>query len=176
MFTPTPLPGAFVVEPEPHSDERGYFARTFCAQEFTEHGLCASYPQCSTSYNVRAGTLRGLHYQVQPHAEAKLVRVARGAIYDVIVDLRPHSTRFKKWFAVELTAANLKMLYIPEGLAHGFQTLVDDTEVCYQISAPYQAEAARGARWNDPAFAIRWPPCASRLLSARDASYPDFHG
>lgn len=174
-FTETPLRGAYVIEMEPHRDERGYFARTWCREEFEAHGLNPHLEQCSTSFNLRRGTLRGLHYQAAPFEEAKLVRCARGALYDLIVDLRPASGTFKKWFAVELTASNFRMLYIPEGFAHGFQTLEDETEVLYQISTGYQPEYARGVRWNDPAFDFRWP-IAERVMSARDESFPDFAG
>lgn len=174
IFTPTPLAGAFIVEVEPQADERGLFARTFCAEEFARHGLCASFPQCSTSFNHKAGTLRGLHYQAAPHAEAKLVRATAGAIFDVIVDLRAGSQTHRAWFGVELTATNRRALYIPEGLAHGFQTLADGAEVFYQISRPYVPEAARGARWDDPAFGISWPPAAARTISDRDRNWPDF--
>lgn len=173
IFQPTPLAGAMIVDVEPHTDERGAFARTFCAEQFERHGLCASFPQCSTSLNHKAGTLRGLHYQVAPHAEAKLVRVTTGAIFDVIVDLRPGSGTHRAWFGVELSAATRRALYIPEGFAHGFQTLTDGAEVLYQISRPHVADAARGARWNDPAFGIRWPRTVS-CISERDRTYPDF--
>ncbi|MBD0370381.1 MAG: dTDP-4-dehydrorhamnose 3,5-epimerase [Pyrinomonadaceae bacterium] len=174
-FTETPLKGAYVLEMEPHRDERGYFARTWCREELEAHGLNSRLEQCSTSFNIRRGTLRGMHYQAEPYAEAKLVRCTRGALYDVIVDLRADSPTFKKWFAVELTASNLLMLYVPEGFAHGFQTLADETEVSYQISEVYRPEYARGVRWNDPAFEIRWP-VEERLMSERDRSFQDFTG
>ena len=172
-FTPLPLPGAYVLDLEPLTDERGFFARTFCRDEFRAHGLNPELVQCSVSYNLRGGTLRGMHYQAAPDAEAKLVRCTRGAIYDVLLDLRPNSPTYLQWTAVELTAANRSLAYIPEGLAHGFQTLEDDTEVFYQMSHPYVPGAARGVRWNDPAFAIDWP-LAERILSAKDQAYPDF--
>lgn len=174
IFRPTSLPGAFVIEPEPHHDERGLFARTFSADDFAQRGLCSSFSQCSTSFNVRAGTLRGMHYQVPPHAETKLVRVTRGAIYDVILDLRPESPTYRRWFAVELSADDRKALYIPEGLAHGFQTLTDGAEVFYQISTSYQPGSALGVRWDDAAFGITWPPCERRILSPRDSGFADF--
>lgn len=173
-FVPTPIAGAFVIEPEPITDERGFFARVFSTESFAEHGLSPVLCQCSVSFNIHAATLRGMHFQAQPHAEAKLVRCTRGAIYDVVVDLRPSSPQFKKWFAAELSADNRRQLYIPEGCAHGFQTLCDNTEVSYQISAPYVPEAARGVRWDDPAFAINWPAASRRVMSARDREYPDF--
>jgi dTDP-4-dehydrorhamnose 3,5-epimerase len=160
---------------EPHRDERGYFARTWGRAEFEARGLNPRLEQSSTSFNLRRGTLRGLHYQAAPFEEAKLVRCARGALYDLIVDLRPGSDSFREWFAVELTASNLLMLYVPEGFAHGFQTLEDETEVLYQISETYQPEYARGVRWNDPGFDFRWP-INERVMSERDLSFPDFTG
>lgn len=174
-FTETPLKGAYLLEMEPHRDERGYFARTWCRAEFEAHGLNSRLEQCSTSFNRRRGTLRGMHYQAEPYAETKLVRCTRGALYDVVVDLRADSPTFKKWFAVELTASNLLMLYVPEGFAHGFQTLEDETEVLYQISERYRPEYARGVRWNDPVFDFRWPVEES-FMSERDRSFPDFTG
>ena len=173
-FTPTALPGVYVIEAEPLGDERGSFARTFCAEDFARHGLTATISQCSVSHNHRAGTLRGMHYQAQPHAEAKLVRCTRGAIFDVALDLRVESPAFRRWVGIELRARELRMLYVPEGCAHGFQTLADDTEVAYQISVAHVPAAARGVRWDDPAFAIAWPLCDKRILSARDTAYPDF--
>jgi dTDP-4-dehydrorhamnose 3,5-epimerase len=174
IFRETPLPGAFLVEPERLEDERGFFARTWCAREFAERGLNAALAQCSTSYNARCGTLRGMHYQAAPHEEAKLVRCTRGAIHDVIVDLRPGSATYCRWFAAELTEANGVALYVPEGFAHGFQTLADRTEVLYQISEFHAPQASRGVRWDDPAFAIEWPRTEARIMSARDGAYPDF--
>lgn len=173
IFSPTPLAGAFVVDVEPHADERGLFARTYSVREFSERGLCASYPECSTSFNHKAGTLRGLHYQAAPHAEAKLVRVTAGAVFDVIVDLRAGSPSRGHWFGVELSGANRRALYIPEGFAHGFQTLADGAEVYYQISRTHTPDAARGVRWDDPAFKIAWPRAVS-CISERDRQYPDF--
>jgi dTDP-4-dehydrorhamnose 3,5-epimerase len=175
IFEPTLLPGAFVVEPELWRDPRGYFARTWCREEFAAHGIDSLPVQCSVSFTERRGTLRGMHYQVAPYQETKLVRCVRGAIYDVIVDLRPHSPAFRRHFAVELRERSHRMLYVPEGVAHGFQTLEDDTEVTYQMSQFYRPEAALGVRWDDPAFAIRWPEPV-RVLSDRDRSYPDFNG
>lgn len=173
IFTATPLPGAVVIEPEPLADERGFFARSFCAREFAAHGLNPHVVQCNISFNRNTGTVRGLHFQRPPHAEAKLVRCTAGAVYGVIVDLRPVSPSFRKHFAVELSAHNRKMLYVPEGLAYGFQTLQDDTEVFYQMSALFAPEAADGLRWNDPAFEIAWP-LAVTVISERDRSFPDF--
>lgn len=175
LFTETKLKGVYIVEPQRIEDERGFFARTWCQQEFEAHGLNPRLVQCSISLNKRRGTLRGMHYQLAPHAEAKLVRCTRGAMYDVALDLRRDSATFKQWMAVELTCENRKMLYIPEGLAHGFQTLVDDTEVLYQISEFYDPSLARGVRWDDSAFAIQWPR-AERTLSEKDQTYPDFLG
>lgn len=173
IFTETKLPGAFVIELEKHADQRGFFARTFCRQEFEAQGLNSRVVQCNVSSNKRKGTLRGMHFQAAPFAEAKLVRCTSGSIYDVIIDLRPSSPAFKRNFAVELSAENGKMLYIPEEFAHGFQTLEDDTEVFYQMSQSYSAEHARGVRWNDPAFGIEWP-AGERIIIGRDQEYPDF--
>ena len=173
IFTQTKLKGAFIIEPERLEDERGFFARTFCQEEFKIHGLNPHLVQCNISFNIKTGALRGMHYQIEPYAEAKLVRCTRGAIYDVVIDLRPESPTFKGWMPVELTAENHKMLYVPEGFAHGFQTLEDDTEVFYQMSEFYHPECARGVRWNDPAFGIEWPAKPS-VISSRDQSYQLF--
>ncbi len=173
IFTDTQLQGAFVIEPEQVEDERGFFARAWCQREFEARGLNPRLVQCSISSNKKKGTLRGMHYQVKPHQEAKLVRCTMGAIYDVIIDIRPDSPTFKRWLALELTAGNRRMLYVPEGFAHGFQTLEDNTEVFYQMSEFYAPECARGVRWNDPAFAIRWP-AGGQIISERDQKYPDF--
>jgi dTDP-4-dehydrorhamnose 3,5-epimerase len=173
LFKETVLKGAFVMEPERIVDERGFFARTWCRSEFEAHGLNPNLVQCNISFNEKKGTLRGMHYQVTPRAEAKLVRCTAGAIYDVIVDLRPDSGTFKQWTGVELNADNRRMLYIPEGLAHGFLTLSDDAEVFYQMSEVYSAEHTRSVRWNDPAFGIQWPD-EVLVISVRDRSYPDF--
>jgi dTDP-4-dehydrorhamnose 3,5-epimerase len=175
FFSETALKGAFVIEPERHEDFRGFFARTFCRREFAEHGLEPDVEQSSISFNPRIGTLRGMHYQAAPCEEVKLVRCTMGRIYDVIIDLRPDSSTHRKHFAVELSAENRKMLYIPRGFAHGFQTLEDNAEVLYQMSDTYSPEHARGVRWNDPAFGIAWP-AAERIIHERDQSYPDFRG
>ena len=174
----TPLAGARVIELERLGDERGYFARTFDSEQFAAAGLDGHVVQASTSYNARTGTLRGLHYQADPHGEAKLVRVTRGAVFDVIVDLRADSATYRAWFGIELDAASGRALYVPPGLAHGFQTLVDDTEVLYQMSYPYVPEAARGVRFDDPAFAIEWPPPppGGLRIAARDRAFADFTG
>ncbi|HEX8394658.1 MAG TPA: dTDP-4-dehydrorhamnose 3,5-epimerase [Longimicrobium sp.] len=174
IFTETELPGAWIVEPERIEDERGFFARTFDAAEFCRRGLRDAFPECSVSYNARAATLRGMHFQAEPHAEAKLVRCTAGAIVDVVIDLRPGSPTHGRWTAVELSAQNRRALYVPEGFAHGFQTLVDATEVFYQISTAYHAASSRGVRWDDPAFGIRWPAAEARVISARDRAYPDY--
>jgi dTDP-4-dehydrorhamnose 3,5-epimerase len=173
IFTEIKLKGAFIIEPERQEDERGFFARTFCQEEFKAHGLNTNWVQCNISFNKKKGTLRGMHYQVAPHEEIKLVRCTMGAVYDVIIDLRPTSTTFKQWVAVELTAENRRMLYIPERFAHGFQTLVDNTEVFYQMSEFYNPESSKGIRWDDPAFNIHWPS-NKRIISTRDQQYPDF--
>ena len=171
-FLETPLPGAYVIEIEKHEDERGFFARSWCAQEFAANGLDPQLVQCNVSFNKRKGTLRGLHYQIPPHAEVKLVRCTKGSLFDVIVDLRKDSPTFLKWFAIELTATNHRVLYIPKLFAHGFQTLEDDTEIFYQMSQFYEPAASKGLRWNDPRLGINWP-LGERILSSRDASYPN---
>lgn len=173
IFRETPLPGAYVLEVEPVSDERGFFARTFCRRELAQRDLEPAVAQCSISYNRRKGTLRGLHFQVAPHEEVKLVRCTRGALWDVIVDLRPGSPTFRQHFAVTLTAAERNQLYVPLGFAHGFLTLEDNTEVFYQISEPYAPDSARGYRWDDPAFAIPWPE-APAVISEKDRNLPCF--
>jgi len=172
-FIPTNLAGAYLIEPEPVSDERGFFARTWCWNEFADKGLNPNLVQCNISYNKARGTLRGMHYQTAPHAEAKLVRCTQGAIYDVIVDLRNDSSTFTQWFGAELTAQNRKALYVPEGFAHGFITLKDDTEMLYQMSEFFHAECAAGVHWNDPVFSIQWP-IDVKVISERDQNYQDF--
>lgn len=178
IFTPTPIPGALLIDLEPQADERGFFARSLCVEEFARHGLEGRMVQQSLSWNPRRGTLRGLHYQAAPHAEDKLVRVTRGAIFDVIVDLRPGSTTFGHWHGVELNADNRRQLYIPKGLAHGFQTLEDNSEVFYQMTVPFHSDAPRGIRWDDPSLAIAWPsPELARQegrISAKDYTWPNF--
>jgi len=169
-FLKTRISGAYLIEPERNEDDRGFFARTFSAQEFERHGLNPAIAQCSISFNPRKGTLRGMHYQAEPYAETKLVRCTRGAIHDVLVDLRNDSPTFLQWIAVELSAENGSMLAIPEGLAHGFQTLRDNTEVTYQISEFYHPECSRGVRWDDPAIGIEWPLVPS-LISPHDANF-----
>jgi dTDP-4-dehydrorhamnose 3,5-epimerase len=172
-FVETDLPGAYLVELEPVHDERGWFARAFCAEEFAAHGLNPVVAQCNLSRSHRAGTLRGLHWQAPPHAEAKLVRCIAGAIWDVIVDLRPGSPTRRRHLGVELAGDGRRALYVPEGFAHGFLTLADDSDVLYQMSAAYAPAAALGARWDDPAFGIDWP-AEVRVISARDRGYPDY--
>jgi len=173
IFTETRLKGAYIIEIEPLEDERGFFARSFCQKEFEQHGLNFSIVQCNLSYNKKKGTLRGMHYQMAPHKEAKLVSCIKGAIYDVIIDLRPNSPTCSQWLAVELSSENNNMIYVPEGFAHGFQTLKDDTMVFYQMSEFYHPECARGVRWNDPAFGVKWP-LSHPILSERDQGYLDF--
>jgi dTDP-4-dehydrorhamnose 3,5-epimerase len=175
IFTETKLAGAFELEIERHADDRGFFARTWCAREFAEHRLRATLAQCSISLNTHRGTLRGMHWQVAPHEEAKLVRCTAGSIFDVIVDLRPDSPTYLEHVGVELTAKRRNMLYVPEGFAHGFLTLEPATEVFYQMSEFYAPEAARGARHDDPAFGIVWPAPVA-VIAKRDATYPDFAG
>jgi dTDP-4-dehydrorhamnose 3,5-epimerase len=174
IFVETPIGGAFVVDLEPLSDERGFFARTWCQREFEAHGLETRLVQCSVSFNQQAGTLRGLHYQAAPYAEVKLVRCISGAVFDVIVDLRSGSPTFARHYSVILSAVNRRLLYIPEGCAHGFQTLEQDTEVAYQMSEFHRPDYSRGVRWNDPAFGIAWPPTETRIVNQRDQTYPDF--
>ncbi len=166
----TSLDGAFVIGLDKQVDERGFFARTFCRDEFAAHGLDLAIAQCNVSFTAQRGTLRGLHYQVEPHAEAKVVRCVAGAIFDVVVDLRPTSPTYLRWFGTTLDTSNRDALYIPVGCAHGFITLTSDAEVLYQMSAPYVPEAARGIRWDDPKIAIAWP-MQPTLISARDAAY-----
>ncbi len=173
IFTETKLKGAYTIEIEKLTDERGFFARSWCQREFEKNGLNPRLVQCDISYNRKSGTLRGMHYQVAPFAEAKLVRCTRGAIYDVIIDLRPESETFANWFAVELTDENRRMLYVPEGFAHGFQTLADDTEVFYQMCEFYAPAHARGVRWNDARFGIDWLE-QPRVISEKDRALPDF--
>lgn len=173
IFTQTKLNGLFVIEPERSEDERGFFARTWCRREFETNGINVDFVQCNISFNRKKGTLRGIHCQITPNQEAKLVRCTSGAIYDVIIDLRHDSETFKQWISVELTNENRKMIYIPEGFAHGFLTLENNTEVFYQMSVYYAPESARGVRWNDPAFSITWP-IDIKVISEKDAQYPDF--
>jgi dTDP-4-dehydrorhamnose 3,5-epimerase len=172
-FTPLAVEGAFLIEPEPQADPRGFFARVFCADELRAHGLEPQVLQCSVSFNERRGTLRGMHYQVAPHEETKVVRCTAGALYDVILDLRRASPTFGHWLATELSAANHAMVYVPRGCAHGFQTLVDGTEVLYQMSAAYAPECVRRVRFDDPAFGIAWP-VPNPVLSAADAECLSF--
>lgn len=173
QFHETKLRGAFEIQLDPRPDERGFFARSWCQKEFEENRLNSRLVQCNVSFTSHKGTLRGIHYQEPPHAEAKVVRCTKGAIYDVVVDLRQESSTYKEWIAVILTAANHNMVYVPEGCAHGFLTLEDETEVFYQMSEYYRPESARGVRWNDPAFQIAWPNKVE-VISERDRTYPDF--
>lgn len=172
-FRELSLPGVHLIEPSPARDERGLFMRTFCQHEMAAHGLETTFVQCNLSVNEWKGTLRGLHYQAAPHGETKLLRCERGALHVVVLDLRPDSPSFKSWCAAVLRPHGA-MLYVPQGCANGFQTLADDTAVHYQMSAFYHPASARGVRWNDPQFAIAWPPEPRRILSARDAELPDF--
>ena len=173
IFHETKLAGVFEIHLEPKCDERGFFARTWCEQEFETHGLNSKLAQCSVSFNTRKGTLRGIHYQAAPYPEIKLVRCTKGAIYDVVVDLRPKSPTYKQWIGATLTAENRQMLYVPEECGHGFLTLEDETEVFYQISEFYHPDLARGVRWNDPALGIAWPGEVEQI-SDRDRAYPNF--
>lgn len=172
-FIKTEIPGAYIIELERLSDHRGFFARSFCEEEFRAHGLNPSVAQCSLSFNPKKGTVRGLHSQKWPHEEAKLVRCTQGAVYDVILDLRPDSDTFLRHVAVELTAENHRMLYVPEGVYHGFMTMEDNSEVFYQMSTAFHGESAVGVRWNDPAFGIKWPGPMT-CISEKDKNHPDF--
>jgi dTDP-4-dehydrorhamnose 3,5-epimerase len=174
IFTPLELAGAFAVDLELREDERGFFARTWSGEDFEAHGLNPAVVQCNLSFNHRRGTLRGLHFQRPPHAEVKLIRCTRGAIFDVIVDLRPESSTYTRWLGVELSADNRRALYVPEGFAHGYQTLVDETETQYQVSRAYAPEAEDGVRWDDPAFAIDWPAAEARIISEKDCAWADY--
>lgn len=171
IFTSTPLSGLHVIELEKHQDERGFFARSWCAEEFKKHGLNPALSQCNVSFNAKAGTLRGMHYQAAPSMEAKLVRCTRGKMFDVAIDIREKSPTYLKWFSCELSADNHKALYIPEGFAHGFQTLEDNTEVFYQMSEFFAPNLAHGMRWDDPKIGVKWPDMKNRIISERDLSY-----
>ncbi len=173
-FAATPLSGAYVIDLHRHEDERGFFARTICTEEFAQHGLNGRFVQHSASWNPRAGTLRGMHLQAAPNEEEKLVRVTRGAIFDVILDLRRDSPTFGHWHGVELSADNHRQLYIPRGVAHGFQTLQPDTEILYAMTVPFHGGSARGVRWDDPEISIAWPACQDRLISEKDLNLPLF--
>jgi dTDP-4-dehydrorhamnose 3,5-epimerase len=173
IFTPTKLQGAFILEVKKIEDERGFFGRSWCRRELEEHGLNANVVQANVSYNKVKGTLRGMHFQKAPHQETKLVRCTRGAIYDVIIDLRPNSPTYKQWIGVELTEDNYRMLFVPEDFAHGFITLQDNTEVTYQVTQYYTPGAEGGIRWNDPAFNIQWP-IEPTVVSGKDQAHPDF--
>jgi dTDP-4-dehydrorhamnose 3,5-epimerase len=174
IFTPAGLEDAYLIDVERHEDERGFLARTFCEQEFAKHGFPMRIVQSSTIHSPRRHTLRGLHYQEAPHCEIKLVRCTRGSIFLVMVDLRPGSATRHEWLGVQLSARNGRLAYVPEGFAQGYQTLEDDTEVLYQMSHHYVPEAAGGVRWDDPSFAIDWPPAEARMISERDRAWPDY--
>ncbi len=173
IFSATRLTDAVIIDVERHGDERGYLARTFCEREFADHGLQTRFVQASTIFSPARDTLRGLHFQRPPHGEVKLVRCTRGAARVTIVDLRPDSPSYRQWLGVELTPDNGRLLYVPIGFAQGYQTLVEDTEVAYQMSHEYVPEAASGVRWDDPAFGIEWPPARQRIISERDRAWPD---
>ncbi len=174
IFTETKLKGAFIIDIEKREDERGFFARAWCQKELEAHGLNSQWVQANLAFSPKKGTLRGLHYQIAPYQEAKLMRCIRGAIYDVIVDLRSESPTYMQWLGVELTADNHKMLYVPEGFAHGYQSLADSTEVFYPVSQFYTPGSERGVRWNDPAFGIEWPVTKNLILSDKDSNWPDY--
>ena len=174
IFKETKLKDAFVIDIEKLEDTRGFFGRAYCRKEFEVQNLISRLVQCNVSFNKFKNTIRGMHFQQRPHQEVKLVRCTRGAIYDVIIDLRPLSSSYKKWVGVNLTVDNYRMLYVPEGFAHGYQTLKDETEVFYQVSQYYNPESERGVRWNDPAFGIQWPFAQSAVISDKDEKWPDF--
>lgn len=174
IFKPTPIKGAYLIDIETHGDSRGFFGRAFCVKEFQEHGVAFTVAQANVGYSGKKGTLRGLHYQVAPHQEAKLVRCISGAVFDVIVDLRKESESCGQWFGTELTAESRQLFYLPEGTAHGYLCLEDNTEIMYLVSQFYTPEAERGIRWNDPAFDIRWPLTDNLIISEKDQSWPDF--
>lgn len=174
IFTPTELEGAYLIELRKIEDERGFFARAFCGEEFAAQGLNPLVVQCNVAFNRQEGILRGMHFQREPHAEVKLVRCTRGAVFDVIIDLRPHSPSYTRWLGVDLTEDNRRMLYIPEGFAHGYQTLTDNAEIFYQVSKPYAPTHEAGVRWNDPVFHIRWPETPHRIISLKDQGWGDF--
>lgn len=167
-FIESRLEGVLIIEPELIEDDRGFFARTWCKKEFEARGICQNIVQCNISFNKKKGTLRGMHYQEKPHAEAKLVSCTAGSIFDVIIDLREESRTFREWFSVELSEENRKILYIPEDFAHGYQTLEDNTSIFYQMSEYYHPECVRVISWNDPAFGITWPHTKERIISKRD--------
>lgn len=174
IFTQTAIPGAFIIDIERKEDQRGFFARVACVDEFAAQGISFQAVQTSISWSPRRGTVRGLHYQMPPHAEAKIVRCTAGAIFDVLVDVRPHSATCGRWIAFDLDAVNRRSLFIPEGVAHGFQTLTADAEVCYQMSARYHAAAARGVRWDDTRVGIDWPLPEIAFVSEADSALPAF--
>jgi dTDP-4-dehydrorhamnose 3,5-epimerase len=176
IFTEVGLPGAYTIDLELYEDERGFFTRAWCRSEFAEHGLVTHIAQANLAYTRRAGTLRGMHYQIAPHSEAKVVRCIRGAIFDVMIDLRRESPTYKRWIGVQLSDQNRKMVYVPEGFAHGYQCLQDDTETFYFVTALYTSDAERGVRWDDPAFGIEWPIVEAVEISEKDRNWPDFVG
>lgn len=174
IFKETELEGAFVIEFQPMFDNRGLFARAWCQKEFEDHGLISDFVQANVTFSHKRGTLRGLHYQIEPHEEVKLVRCTRGAIFDVIIDLRPGSSTYGRWIATDLCAENRRMIYIPAGFAHGYQILEDDTEVYYQVGQFYAPRYERGIRWDDPAFGINWPISDPLILSDKDKSWSPY--
>ena len=173
IFNKTPLPGAYIIDLEKKGDDRGFFARVFCKQEFKQHELETEFVQINNSLSAKKGTLRGMHYQLDPHAEVKVVRCIKGRLWDVILDIRPNSPTFGQWFGAELSAENRRMMYVPKGFAHGFITLEDDSEAIYLVSAYYAPEFERGIRWNDPKFNIQWP-IEPQVISDKDRNHPDF--
>jgi dTDP-4-dehydrorhamnose 3,5-epimerase len=173
IFTETKINGVYVIEPELRRDERGFFARSFCKEEFEKNGLDSDIVQCNISYNRKKGILRGMHYQAQPHEEVKIVSCTKGAIYDVVLDLRKESETCRQWVAVELSDKNFKMVYIPKGCAHGFQTLKNDVVVCYQMTEFFHPECAHGVKWDDSVFGIQWPT-GRKIISEKDQQFPGY--
>lgn len=174
IFKETAVKDAYIIEIERRTDDRGFFARTWCRKEFEAQGLNTNLVQANVAFNIKRGTLRGMHYQISPYEETKLIRCTKGAIYDVIIDIRRNSPTYMKWIGAELTADNYRMLYVPEGFAHGYQTLQDNSEVSYQVSQFYTPNSEQGVRWNDPAFKITWPETEKVIISEKDRSWPDY--
>ncbi len=174
IFSKTRLKGVFIIELEKHEDERGYFARAWCKKEFKASGLNSNLAQANTALSLHKGTLRGMHYQIAPYQETKIIRCIRGAVFDVVIDLRPNSISYCEWLGVELSSENHTMLYVPEGFAHGYQTLKNNAEVFYLVSQFYAPDAERGVRWDDPVFNIEWPETSDLVISEKDNNWPDF--
>jgi dTDP-4-dehydrorhamnose 3,5-epimerase len=174
IFRKTNLKGVFIIELEKHKDDRGYFARTWCENEFKANGLNSKLAQANTALSVQKGTLRGMHYQIAPYEETKIIRCIRGSVFDVVIDIRPDSITYCQWLGIELSSENHTMLYVPEGFAHGYKTLRNNSEVFYLVSQFYTPDAERGIRWDDPAFSIKWPETSDLIISEKDKNWPDY--